>query len=285
MNNNEEILIQISNLKLAAKCWGNPNARPLLGLHGWLDNASTFDHLAPLLGEFRFISLDLPGHGYSDHRPPGSSYHFIDMVVDVLEVKKFLGWDRFSIIGHSMGAGLASYLAGTIPNDIDFLILIDGLGPITQKSNKMPEILMESSREWMSLLQKKKPIYPDFESAVKVRYSLGGILESSVRTLVSRGLKPVSGGYTWNSDPRLKIKSRYYFSEDQCNAFLKAIEAPVLLIDAESSEINRWKESFRKRTNYLKNLDHRIVKGEHHLHLDDPESVALEIKDFLKNIF
>ncbi len=114
---------------------------------------------------------------------------------------------------------------------------------------------------------------------------MGGILESSVRTLVSRGLKPVSGGYTWNSDPRLKIKSRYYFSEEQCNAFLKAIEAPVLLIDAESSEINLWKERFRKRTNYLKNLDHRIVNGDHHLHLDDPDSVALEIKDFLKNIF
>ena len=245
MRKNEEILIQISNLKLSAKCWGDPDARPLLGLHGWLDNASTFDHLAPLLEEFRFISLDLPGHGFSDHRAPGSSYHFVDMVVDILEVKNFFGWDSFSLIGHSMGAGVASYIAGTIPNEIDSLILIDGLGSLTQKSDKMPETLLESSKEWMSLLQKQIPIYPDFETAVKVRYSLGGILESSVRTLVSRGLKPVIGGFTWNSDPRLKIKSRYYFSEEQCIAFLKAIECPVLLIDAESKKKDLWKESFR----------------------------------------
>ena len=37
---------------------------------------------------------------------------------------------------------------------------------------------------------KKLPIYPDIENAVKARHQVGGILESSVRTLVERGLNP-----------------------------------------------------------------------------------------------
>ena len=118
LKSSEELKIQTSTLRLVAKCWGNPEGFPILALHGWLDNAATFDHLAPLLPEFQLVSLDLPGHGFSDHRPSGMSYHFTDMVVDVLEVANVLNWDFFSLLGHSMGAGIASYLGGTIPEKI-----------------------------------------------------------------------------------------------------------------------------------------------------------------------
>jgi len=285
----KEISIQISYLNLAAKCWGNPEGSPLLGFHGWLDNAATFDHLAPLLNEYYFVSLDLPGHGFSDHRPSGSSYHFIDMIVDVLEVLNFLNWDRFSLIGHSMGAGVASYLAGTVPEKIISLVLIEGLGSITQEAKKMPETLFEASTDWMKLKNKKLPIYPDFETAVKVRRSVGVISDSSVRTLVARGLKPVMGGFSWNSDPRLKLKSRYYFTEEQSLAFLQKIKAPVLLIDSKGSKKDSWKESYRKRICHIKNFHYRKVNGDHHLHLDNPEAVAEVIIDFtnksIKNEF
>ena len=280
----EEMSIQISFLNLAAKCWGNPEGKPLLGLHGWLDNAATFDHLAPLLREFRFVSLDLTGHGFSDHRPPGSGYHFIDMIVDVFEVLNFLGWDRFSLIGHSMGAGVASYLAGTIPEKIDSLILIEGLGSITQKAEEMPQSLLEASREWMQLPNKNLPIYPDFETAVKVRHSVGKISESSVRTLLARGLKPVIGGFSWNSDPRLKMKSRHYLNEEQCIAFLHRISAPVLLIDSKKSVKDPWKELYYNRIPHIKNFSHSIVPGGHHLHLDSPEVVSELIRHFQNNL-
>jgi len=293
MNNNfyqtpagvpEELEIQTSTLRLSAKCWGNPEGMPVLAFHGWLDNAATFDHLAPYLKEFRLVSLDLPGHGLSEHRSSGSSYHFSDIIVDVLEVLHVLGWQRFSLLGHSMGAGVASYLAGTIPEKISSLILIEGLGSLAQKADKMPEILRESAEQWQQLPNKKLPIYPDVETAVKVRHHVGGIEESSVRTLVARGLQPVDGGFTWRSDPRLKIKSRHYLTEDQACAFLEQITAPVLLIEAENAKQDQWKELLLKRIPYIKNLQHRKVSGDHHLHLDNPQEVAVVIREFLQQI-
>ena len=293
MNNNfyqtpagvpEELEIQTSTLRLSAKCWGNPEGMPVLAFHGWLDNAATFDHLAPYLKEFRLVSLDLPGHGLSEHRSSGSSYHFSDIIVDVLEVLHVLGWQRFSLLGHSMGAGVASYLAGTIPEKISSLILIEGLGSLAQKAEKMPEILRESEEEWQQLPHKKLPIYPDVETAVKVRHHVGGIEESSVRTLVARGLQPVDGGFTWRSDPRLKIKSRHYLTEEQACAFLEQITAPVLLIEAENAKQDQWKELLLKRIPYIKNLQHRKVSGDHHLHLDNPQEVAMVIREFLQQI-
>ena len=280
----EELEIQTSALRSSAKCWGNPEGMPVLAFHGWLDNAATFDHLAPYLKEFRLVSLDLPGHGLSEHRSSGSSYHFSDIIVDVLEVLHVLGWHRFSLLGHSMGAGVASYLAGTIPEKILSLILIEGLGSLAQKAERMPKILRESAEQWQQLVNKKLPLYPDVETAVKVRHHVGGIEESSVRTLVARGLQPVDGGFTWRSDPRLKLKSRHYLTEEQACAFLEEITAPVLLIEAENAKQDQWKELLRKRIPYIKNLQHRKVSGDHHLHLDNPQEVAAVIREFLQQI-
>ena len=281
VNEPEELEIQTSSIRLVAKCWGNPDGLPVLAFHGWLDNAATFDNLAPLLPELRILSLDLPGHGHSDHRPSGSAYYFIDMVMDVIEAADVLGLESFSLLGHSMGAGVATYLAGTLQEKIDYVILIEGIGSIVQKPEKMPEDFRESVIQWMRRSKKQLPIYPDIESAVKVRHQVGGILKSSVRPLVERGLKPVNGGYTWRSDPILKSKSRHYFTEEQAQAFIKEITAPVLLIEGENTEKDYWYELLQKRMPHVKNLQHQIVPGGHHLHLDNPEPVAMAIREFL----
>ena len=281
VNQPEELEIQTSSIRLVAKCWGNPDGLPVLAFHGWLDNAATFDNLAPLLPELRILSLDLPGHGHSDHRPSGSAYYFIDMVMDVIEAADVLGLESFSLLGHSMGAGVATYLAGTLQEKIDNVILIEGIGSIVQKPEKMPEDFRESVIQWMRRSKKQLPIYPDIESAVKARHQVGGILKSSVRPLVERGLKPVNGGYTWRSDPILKSKSRHYFTEEQAQAFIKEITAPVLLIEGEKTEKDYWYELLQKRMPHVKSLQHQIVPGGHHLHLDNPEPVAMAIREFL----
>ena len=278
----EELEIQTSSIRLVAKCWGNPDGRPVLAFHGWLDNAATFDNLAPLLPELRIISLDLPGHGHSDHRPSGSAYYFIDMVMDVIEVADVLGLENFSLLGHSMGAGVATYLAGTLRDKIDYVILIEGIGSVVQEPDKMPEDFRESAIQWMNRSKKQLPFYPDIESAVKARHKVGGILESSVRTLVERGLRPVKGGYTWRCDPILKIKSRHYLTEEQAQSFIKEITSPLLLIEAENTKKDYWYELLKKRMPLVNNLQHRIFPGEHHLHLDNPEPVAMAISEFLK---
>ena len=73
MNGARELTLDLPHLRLAARAWGDPSLPPLLALHGWLDNAASFDRLAPLLCEhFHIVALDLPGHGRSGHRPAGT---------------------------------------------------------------------------------------------------------------------------------------------------------------------------------------------------------------------
>ena len=61
------------NFQFLGKTWGNPQGIPVICLHGWLDNACSFDALAPLLpnDSHKFIAIELPGHGFSSHFPEG----------------------------------------------------------------------------------------------------------------------------------------------------------------------------------------------------------------------
>ena len=109
--------------QLQAKVWSpegmaGENVRgSVLALHGWMDNAGSFDVLAPLLARagYRVAALDLPGHGQTAHRPCGAGfgYNYNDHALAVLEAARALGWPRLTLLGHSMGAGIATLVGGT----------------------------------------------------------------------------------------------------------------------------------------------------------------------------
>ena len=67
------IKVRVGNrMTLAAKQWGPDDGFPVLAIHGWLDNASSFDVVAQDLSGagFRVVAVDMPGHGESSHRGP-----------------------------------------------------------------------------------------------------------------------------------------------------------------------------------------------------------------------
>src|SRR5258705_12818297 len=107
----KELSFSVNGLRLTAKTWGDPMSAPTFALHGWLDNADSFDRLAPLLPELDLVALDFAGHGFSSHRPAGVHYTSLLDVQDVVAVANDLGWEQFNLIGHSMGAAVAAKLA------------------------------------------------------------------------------------------------------------------------------------------------------------------------------
>ncbi|NXT90743.1 SEHL2 protein, partial [Anhinga rufa] len=122
---------------VAAKAWGPSEGRPVLCLHGWLDNANTFDKLIPLLPrDYYYVAMDFSGHGLSSHRPAGSPYHFLDYVSDVRRVAAALQWRRFTLMGHSMAffflfllyCFISPQFCFLYPEMVEKLILLENLG-------------------------------------------------------------------------------------------------------------------------------------------------------------
>jgi pimeloyl-ACP methyl ester carboxylesterase len=105
------------------------HGRPVVLLHGFAVSHWCFRHIIPGLAESNdVIAIDLPGSGESD-RPPPAEYRYdapayMETVLGVLDA---LGLESASLVGHSMGGGVALYTAARRPERVDRLVAIDPL--------------------------------------------------------------------------------------------------------------------------------------------------------------
>ncbi|XP_047737215.1 probable serine hydrolase [Hyalella azteca] len=124
---------------IAGKVWRAGAPCAVLCLHGWQDNAGTFDHLAPLLPRHLcLVAADFPGHGYSSHRPRGVSDSFVEYLVSIDQLVQHFGWSQVVIMGHSMGGAAGMLYAGARPSLVHSLVLLDALKPIHVEPAKLP---------------------------------------------------------------------------------------------------------------------------------------------------
>lgn len=283
MSDPTPIQLEVPGLTLAGLAWGPPDGTPLLALHGWLDNAASFQPLAEHLPGFRLVALDLPGHGLSDHRPAGVAYHFVDWVVDVAAAADALKWERFALIGHSMGAGIASLYAGTFPQRLTRLVLIEGLGPLACAPEEAPERLAKAIAQRRSRERRGPRAHADLASAVeRLRQVNPALPEAAAALLVARGTDThPEGGVTWRTDPRLRAFSPVRMTEEHVQAFLTRIAAPTLLL--------RGREGYPfdprgigLRTSAVRDLREEELPGGHHLHMEDAAAVGALLGPFLE---
>ncbi len=277
----EEIELPVGPLRLAARVHGPADGIPVLALHGWLDNAASFDPLAPLLDGLRLVALDLPGHGHSDHRPAGAHYHFIDYVEDVLGAADALGWERFALLGHSLGGAVATFVAGACPDRIARLGLIEALGPLTEHPDEAPRRLAHALDRARIRGDRPARTYPAIEQAIEARQAAGGLDEPAARLLVERATVAVDGGVQWRSDRRLRLPAPYRFTEDQVLAVLRAIRAPTRLVVGDRGLLPMERPALDQRVAAIDDLAIDHLEGHHHLHMESPAPVAGALGPFL----
>ena len=260
--------------RLAAKLWGNPEGKPTLALHGWLDNANTFDRLAPLLPELNLVALDFAGHGLSEHRPAGVHYHSFTDIQDVMAVAQQLAWEKFNLLGHSMGASISSELAATFPERVARSVLIDGFiatGGVTIEERIGQN--RQAIEKMLSAHDKAPKIYPDVETmAERVTQATDQTFDAAI-VLVQRGHKAVEGGVTWRTDPRIRFPTPLRHTRETINYLLEGSTAPALLLVAESGD--KWYQGeIADAEAHHPNLTVHRIPGPHHIHLE-PEFVTV----------
>jgi pimeloyl-ACP methyl ester carboxylesterase len=275
MTGAREISVALPHLRLAARAWGDPALPRLIALHGWLDNAASFDRLAPLLCEhFHIVALDLPGHGQSGHRPPGAWYHYVDYLGEVLAAADLLGWQRFGLLGHSLGGTVASVLAAACPERVERLLLIEALGPLAGEAEQALAQLQRALTQRSALQGKALRVFASEEEAVRARAQASDLSPGAARILVTRGIRAVSGGFVWSSDPRLTLASPQRYVEAQIQALLEGIRAPTQLILAEPAPVFLAEGMINARVARVPGIEVVRLPGHHHLHLEDPQPVA-----------
>jgi pimeloyl-ACP methyl ester carboxylesterase len=272
----EELRFELPHATLAAKRWGDPNLPPLLALHGWLDNAATFDALAPLLSQrWQVVALDLRGHGRSTHIAPGAWYHYVDYFDDIRATIDHCGWPRVDLLGHSLGGTLASLFAALYPERVGELRLIEALGPLTRTlDDALPQLRRALDQHAAFSARRPLRVFATIDEAVAARMLANGLSDAAARAIVTRGVETVEGGHVWSSDPRLTLASPQRYTEDEVLAMLRSIRARTTLVLADPATSYLPSAMMDARAERV--ADIRVVRlpGQHHLHLEDAHAVA-----------
>lgn len=113
---------------------GDPNAPVLVLVHGFSASLQTWEpwveRLATgsqRLGDYRVITLDLPGHGLT-RAPAGYQPSMQAFAEAVHEFAQSQGLTRFALGGNSMGGNVAWVYALAHPDAVSALILVDASG-------------------------------------------------------------------------------------------------------------------------------------------------------------
>ncbi|XP_073738783.1 serine hydrolase-like protein 2 isoform X2 [Callorhinus ursinus] len=284
---------------IAAKAWGSQQARPVLCLHGWLDNANSFDRLIPLLPkDFHYVAVDFGGHGLSSHYSPGVPYYQENFVSDIRRVVAALKWKRFSIMGHSFGGMVGGMFSSIYPEMVDKLILLDTL-PFALDAKGVEEVLTYKRGAIEHMLQteasqKPRQVVSPEEMLQRFLKNNSHVSEECARLLLQRGTTQVASGLIMNRDRRLALPeySMDFISRELFVHSAKKLQAHVLLLKAIQGYYNVRRENDSDRNVMLFAIDmlksvlkerfqYIQVPDNHYVHLNQPQNVAGIISTFL----
>ena len=274
-------------LRLHYVDWGNESAPPLLLIHGGRDHCRNWDWVAESLrDEYHIIAPDLRGHGDSQWMV-GGSYSLAEFSYDIVQLIHQLKLAPLTIIGHSMGSGIALRYAGIYPDNVVRLVGIEGLGPPPQTAKERAARAahdrflgwIEGSRELARRVPKR---YATFDEALERMQAANKHLRpDQARHLTNHGINQNEDGtYSWKFDNYVRAFTPFGIDMAQTEALWGRITCPTLLM--------RGADSFSRDPSEDGTLDHfntaefvTVEEAGHWVHHDQLDEFLKLVRNFL----
>jgi pimeloyl-ACP methyl ester carboxylesterase len=274
-------------LRLNYVDWGNPDAPPLLLVHGGRDHARSWDWVAEeLRHDWHIIAPDLRGHGDSAWSPDGN-YELSAFVYDLAQLIHQLNLAPVTIIAHSMGGNIATRYAGLYPENVRKMVNIEGLGPSPKVLAERDAIgIQKRFREWIedkrNAAGRTPKRYPNIEAAYeRMKAENSYLTDEQARHLTVHGIsRNEDGSWSWKFDNYLNIWAIFDMPREDLFAIWQSVTCPMLMMYGADS----WASNPEKDGRIVHFPTAKVVEYEnagHWLHHDQFDRFMADVKAFL----
>lgn len=234
----------------------------LLILHGWGSNSERWQKVKELLEKegIEVLIFDLPGFGKIFSPPnPWTRDDYIGWVFQKIKEKN---WEKFNLLGHSFGGGLAVKIVANFSEKIEKLILLSPA--IIQRKSIKTHLFY-----WIAFLGKKIFSLPRlkifFPLAQKLIYKLADARDY----------------YLADSTMKETMK---IIAKENLEIFLEKIKTPTLIIWGEKDDVLPLEDAYKLKER-IKGAKLKIVpKAKHSPYLEAPEKLAEIISQFINSL-
>ncbi len=270
----ESRLTSVNGLCLRYLDWGNGHLPDLLFIHGFAQQAHSWDFAALALQDlFHVISLDLRGHGESD-RAANGIYTFDDLYVDLDAFVLAAGLENLVICGLSLGGTLAYTYASRNPELVSVLVIAESAPESRREGRDAIRNFTSGPFEFASMDELVK----------KVQTLTPHRSEDQVRRSLVHSVGPVGDGkWGWKYDPAISTLHSSYGSPEARWAALESIRMPTLLVRGEDSDITS-EEIYLRMSALIPSSQIASVPGAgHRVSGDNPSEFNSALRGFLIN--
>jgi pimeloyl-ACP methyl ester carboxylesterase len=277
--------LEIRGLRYNVRHWGNRGAPKVFLLHGRMDSSPTFQFVVDaLVQSWHVIAPDWRGYGASEwlSRP----YWYYDYYADLDALLAHYCPDRPArLLGHSMGANIASIYAAAKPERVSQLAMLDFLGLPAPATDAPAEL-----RKWLEAIadEPRQRPFPDPPALAQRLMKLNPRLPHARADFLARttSRQRPDGSIEMACDPWHKTPSPTVYRVDEVMDTWRRIAAPVLLLIAEHGyvqqrfgndpyELERRLACFKDRQVVV------VADCGHNMQHDQPGSVAAALEGFL----
>ena len=262
--------LTVNGLRLHLLEWGEIGRPGLCLLHGGAAHAHWFDAVAATFADrFHVVALDQRGHGESAWATP-PAYATEDFAGDLLGVLDALGWERASLVGHSMGGHNAMAFASWHPQRVERLVIVDSRPAIPAERLDM---MHARGRRGVRVHASRETAVASFRLLPRDTVAEPALMAH----LAVEAIAPRDGGWALRFDPETNAARR----PTDAWPLLPKIAAPTLVVRGALSPV---------LTAAMAAEIVRLVRGAtlaeipgayHHLVLDRPAEFVAAVRPFL----
>ncbi len=253
---------------------------PVVLIHGMLNSSSHWQSVASNLArEHTVIAPDLIGHG--DSAAPRGDYSLGAHAASIRDLLAAIGIDRASIVGHSLGGGVAMQFFYQFPQRVERLVLISSGGLGREVSPLLRTAALPGTSALLSLVIQPRLVAALAGSARRLREHHGGGVHLEA---IARALRPLE-----NADARQAFLHTLRSVIDVHGQRVSATDRLYLLERTPTMIV--WGE--RDHTIPLAHgrLAHEAIphsffrtlpRAAHFPHLEDPDGLSQLLRDFIQ---